>query len=132
MTHGTAETNQVEERGEPRRRGQERGGEARILKVICLAIMAGGTLVFEGIIDRLMLVITEAAGEGVHVQVIEEHTQNRNAFDPVFVREREWIVDGTGDRFWMRLEIVVQQSCYYLPGITLSISLLLEPGLDWR
>ena len=79
-----------------------------MLKVIRLAIMAASTLVFESIIDRIMLVVTEAAGEGAHVQVIEEYTQNRNACDPVFVREREWIVDGTGDRFWMRLETVVQ------------------------
>ena len=79
-----------------------------MLKVIRLAIMAAGTLVFESIIDRVMLLVTEAAGEGAHVQVIEEYTQNRNAFDPVFVREREWIVDGTGDRFWMRLETFVQ------------------------
>ena len=94
--------------------------------------MAGGTLVFESIIDRVMSVKTEAAGEGVHVQVIEEYTQKRNAFYPVFVREREWIVDGTSDRFWMRLEIVVQQSCYCLPGSTLGIGLLIELGLDWR
>ena len=94
--------------------------------------MAGGTLVFESIIDRVMLVVTEAAGEGVRVQVIEEYTQNRNAFYPVLVRKREWIVDGTSDRFWMRLEIVVQQSCCCLSGSTLGIGLLIEPGLDWR
>ena len=82
-----------------------------ILKVIRLSIMAGGTLVFESIFDRVMLVVTEAASEGVHVQVIEKYTQDRNTFDPVFVCEREWIVDGTDDRFWMRLEIVVQHSC---------------------
>ena len=94
--------------------------------------MAGSTLVFECIIDRVMLVVTEAAGEGVHVQVIEEYTQNRNAFDPVFVREREWIVDGTCNRFWMRLEIVFQQLCYCLPSGTLGIGLRIEPGLDRR
>lgn len=48
--------------------------------------MAGGTLVFESIINRVVLVGTETASEGVHVQVIEEYTQNRNAFDPVCVR----------------------------------------------
>ena len=49
---------------------------------MCLAIMAGSALVFESIIDRVMLVVTEAAGEGVHVQVIEEHTQNRMPLIP--------------------------------------------------
>ena len=94
--------------------------------------MAGGALVLESIIDRVMLLGTEAASEGLHVQVIDEYTENRNAFDPVYVCEREWIVDGTDDRFWMRLEIVVQQSCYCLPVSTLGISLfIIEPGLDW-
>jgi len=83
-----------------------------------------------GINNRAMLVGTEVAKEGVRAQDIEEYTQNRNTLDPVLVREREWIVDGTDDRFWVRLEIVVQQSCYYLPGSTLSISLLIEPGLE--
>lgn len=66
VTDGTAKTNKVQ-RGEPRRRGQERGGEMRSSKVIRLVIMAGGTLVFESIINRVMLVGTEAASEGVHV-----------------------------------------------------------------
>jgi hypothetical protein len=90
-----------------------------------LAIVAGGALVFESIFNRVMLVVTEAAGEGVRVQVIEEYTQNRNAFDPVFVCEREWIVDGTDNGFWMHLE----HSCCCLPGSTLGISLLIERGL---
>ena len=38
--------------------------------------MAGGALVFESIIDRVMLVGTEAASEGVYVYAIEECTQN--------------------------------------------------------
>jgi len=94
--------------------------------------MVGGALVLESAINRVLLVVTEEASEGVHVQVIEEYTQNRYAFDPVFVCEREWIVDGTDGRFWMRLEIVVQHSCYCLPCSTLGISLVVERGLGGK
>jgi len=75
----------------------------KILKFIRLAIMAGSALVLESVINRVMLVVTEATSEGVHVQVIEEYTQNQNVFDSVFVWKREWFVDGTDGRFWMRL-----------------------------
>jgi len=57
----------------------------KVLEVIYQAIMAGGTPVFESITDRVILVVTEVASEGVHVQVIEGYTQNR----PVFIHERE-------------------------------------------
>ena len=67
MAGATGEINQIQERSESRRRGQGHGGRMNILKVIRLSIMTNGTLVFESIIDRVMLVVTEEANEGVHV-----------------------------------------------------------------
>ena len=94
--------------------------------------MAGSTLVLESSIDGIALVVTEAANEGVHVQMVEESTQDRNAPNSVLVHKWERIGNRTDDRFWMCLEVVVQLSCYGLPVGTLGISLLIERRLDWR
>ena len=73
--------------------------------------MACDTLMFESTIDSGMLVFTEVTRERVHAQVVEEHTQNRDAPDSVLVCERKRIVDGTDNRFWMCLEVFVQRLC---------------------
>lgn len=73
--------------------------------------MALETLMFESIINRDMSFFTEVTCESVHVQMIEEHTQNRDASDSILFCERKWIVDGADDRFWMYLEVLVQLLC---------------------
>jgi len=54
-------------------------------------------------------------------------------FSGVSGDERERVPDGTDDRFWMRLEILVPLLCYFFPvGGTVGISWLIERGLDWQ
>lgn len=75
------------------------------------AKMARETLMFESIIDGDMFICTEMTCENVHVRVIKEHTQNRDAFDSILFCERKRIVDGADDRFWMCLEVLVEPLC---------------------
>jgi len=62
----------------------------------------------ESVIDGGTFIVTKVTSESAHAQVFEEYTQNRDPSNPILVRERKRIIDGTDDGFWMCLEVLVQ------------------------
>lgn len=70
--------------------------------------MALDTLVVKSIINGGTGIVTEVTRKDVHVQMMEECAQNRDALDPILVRERKRIIDGTDYGLWVCLEVLVQ------------------------
>ena len=94
--------------------------------------MARDTLVSEGIVNGGTLITTEVTCEIPHVQMMEEHAQDRDALDPILVGERERVVDGADDGLCICLEVLVDLLRQYFPVGALNPGLHIGWNFDGR